>query len=103
MAVTDSDKRTVMSVLQMLGAKSADSAKGVEMITKKCGDSGPRYKDKQLVAAILQVLVAEKKAVRIAKEKAASYYLTAEPTSAPAPIVEQPQEGVEQKSENPYL
>ena len=73
MAVEERDKRLVMDALRELGAKDAGSAKGVDIITQRCGQKGPRYKDKQMVALILQALTAEKKVIRKAGEKAVSY------------------------------
>src|SRR3989344_9046435 len=100
MAVEEKDKRLVMDAIRELGAKDNGSAKGVDIITQCCGKKGPRYKDKQMVALILQALANEKKVIRKAGEKAGSYYISpVQPAVTAAESAPEP-EPTEQKSDN---
>ena len=103
MAVEEKDKRVVMDALRELGAKDNGSARGVDIITQRCGQKGPRYRDKQLVALVLQALVNEKRAIRKAGEKAGSYYISPVQPASTAAEAAPELEPVEQKSDNPYL
>ncbi len=86
-----------------LGAKDANSARNVDLITQRCGQKGPRYRDKQLIASILQTLQNERKAIRKAGEKTASYYIAPAQPAAPKPVAPAPTPQPQQKSDNPYL
>ncbi len=110
MAISENDKKIVLDALRDLGAKDPNSARNVELITGKTRSKGPRYADKQLVASILQTLQNEKKVIRKAGEKTASYYLAPAQPAAPNPVTpavnpyltpEKKEE--EKKSDNPYL
>ena len=107
MAVSENDKKLVLDAMRDLGAKDAVSARNVELITGKTRSKGPRYADKQLIAAILQTLQNERKVIRKAGEKTASYFLAPVQPAAPKPVTPtttQPPAAPEQKqSDNPYL
>jgi hypothetical protein len=105
MPVSENDKKIVLSAMSDLGAKDINSAKGVDLITNKVGQKGPRYRDKQLVASILQALANERKVIRKAGEKTASYYLAPSQPAAPKPVTTYAPapEQSQQKTDNPYL
>lgn len=117
MAVSENDKKIVLDAMRDLGAKDDKTSRNVELITGKTRSKGPRYADKQLIAAILQTLQNERKVIRKAGEKTASYYIAPVQPAAPkpvtpAPVVPAPQlenpflapeKKEEKKSDNPYL
>jgi len=111
MAVSENDKKVVLDALKDIGAKDPNSSKNVELITGRTRGKGPRYADKQLIASILQTLQNERKVIRKAGEKTASYYLAPAAPVAPKPITPviaqlvtpEPEPEVQKKSDNPYL
>ena len=106
MPVTENDKKVVLDALRDLGAKDVDTAKNVELITGKTRSKGPRYADKQLVASILQTLQNEKKVIRKAGEKTASYFLAPVQPAAPKSVTPVPSyqlPATKPQSDNPYL
>ncbi len=109
MAVSENDKKVVLDALKDIGAKDAGTAKGVDLVLGKARNKGPRYSSKPTISEILTILQNEKKVIRKAGEKVASYYLAPaapvvpKPVTAAAPTPEPTPQPEEKKSDNPYL
>ena len=111
MAASENDKKVVLDALRDLGAKDVNTAKGVDLVLGKARNKGPRYSSKPTIAEILIALQNEKKVIRKAGEKAASYYLAPAAVVAPKPVTTvfaqpvtpEPKPEEKKKSDNPYL
>lgn len=102
---SENDKKVVLDAMRDLGANDENTARNVELILGKTRSKGPRYANKPFIAQMLQELQNEKKVIRKAGEKTATYYLAPVQPAAPKLVTPEPIQApaAQQKSENPYL